>query len=649
MKIAVIGGGIFGLTIAPVLAKEGFSVDVYEKEDDVFKMASGINQFRLHRGYHYPRSTDTINECLSGEVKFRKFYPEVVIDEPHEHYYAIAKEDSLFSAEQCFKVWSECGLKYEITDLDILNKDSIEKCVKVREAIIDPVKFKAACLERCKRYGVNIILGKKVSYEDLHEYDMVVSATYANSNIPLKAFPEAQENYQFELIEKLVLDLPEKFRNMSVVIQDGPFTCIDPYGESGLSLMGNVTHAIHHRNIGKVPEIPEQYRELLNNGIIKNPKITKVSSFLKDAEKFFPGIRDGAKHIRSMFTIRTVLPYREHDDARPTTIREINDRLISVFSGKIPTCVEAAEQVLRIVKSKQERKSTTIGIIGMGKWGKALLRVFDKLSEVKVCVNKDDVSNQEFIRKHYPKIRTSFDYDDILNDDSIDAVVIATPIKTHFEIAKKFIKKGKAVFLEKPLAENLRDAKELIDISKGKFLFVGHTFLYSPGYKMIKELVLDDPVVEIETTWNKMGTFKEDIFLNLVSHDLSIVSGLLEKSPTGVELTKNESVISKSDRVSIDLKFDSGETCKINIDRTSPQKRKEVKVKTVSGKVYYWIDNKIMKLDRENKRFDILFDSEKEPLREEVKEFLENLRNNQEPIVNKNIALNVMKILERIE
>lgn len=353
MKIAVVGGGIFGLTIASVLARDGFQVDLYEKEDDVFKAASGINQFRLHRGYHYPRSMETIRDCLSGVVKFRDFYPEVVIDMPDGHFYAIAKEKSHLNAAQCFKVWSEFGLKYEEKDIEILNKDSIEKCVAVEEAIIDPIKFKEGCIQRCNKYGVKIILNKEVGYEDLHGYDLIVSATYASTNTMLKKFPQAQKNYQFELVEKLVLKLPDRFRNVSIVIQDGPFTCIDPYGKTGLTLMGNVTQAIHKRKIAKTLEIPKEYKGLLNNGIIKNPKITKIDGFLEDAEKYFPGIKNEAKHVGSMFTVRTVFPYREHDDARPTVIEEINSRLVVVISGKIPTCVDAAEQVLHIAKSKQ--------------------------------------------------------------------------------------------------------------------------------------------------------------------------------------------------------------------------------------------------------------------------------------------------------
>ena len=86
---------------------------------------------------------------------------------------------------------------------------------------------------------------------------------------------------------------------------------------------------------------------------------------------FFPGIKEEAEYIGSMFTIRTVLPNREHDDARPTIIKKIGDRLITVFSGKIPTCVDTAEEILKIIKEKNEqKKSNNSGNSGDGEMGK---------------------------------------------------------------------------------------------------------------------------------------------------------------------------------------------------------------------------------------------------------------------------------------
>ena len=649
MKIAIIGGGIFGLTIAAVLGKNGFSIDLFEEKKDVFMAASGINQFRLHRGYHYPRSSETIKDCLSGEKKFRNFYPETVIDAPHEHYYAIAKEGSFLNAAQCFSIWEEHGLEYEPVKLDILNNETIEKCVRVKESIIDPLQFKKSCLERCERYGVKIYLNKKVKYEDIKSYDLIVVATYAYSNLFFENFPEAQKNYQFELVEKIVLKLPKRFENKSIVVQDGPFTCIDPYGKTGLTLMGNVTHAIHHKNIGKIPEIPEKYQDLVNQGIIKDPPMTKVKDFLNAAERFFPGIREEAVHIGSMFTTRTVLPYREHDDARPTIVEEINDKIVSVFSGKIPTCVDAAEQVLKIAERKNREKSMNVGIIGIGNWGRNLVGVFNKNAKVKICANKEDSTRLQFIKENYPTFEVTHNYEDILNDPSIEIVVIATPIKTHFEIAKKALYKNKKVFLEKPLAENLIEAEELIKLSKGKIFFVGHLFLYHPCYKMLKELTSDDEIIDLELTWNKFGTFSEDIFLNLVSHELSIVYGLLGTSPKEIKLNEERAFLSKSDLVSLDLKFGGGTNCKIKIDRTNPNKNKEVKIITKKGKIYYWINDKIFLLNNLKKDFKLIFESKEEPLEKEIRAFLRCVKRNFEPLENKNISLKVMEILKELK
>lgn len=648
MKIAVVGGGIFGLTIATLLGKEGFSVDVFEKEKDVFLAASGSNQFRLHRGYHYPRSMETITDCLSGEKKFREFYPEAIIDSD-EHYYAIAKEGSFLNVDQYFKVWSDYGLEYELADIDILNKDKIEACVRVKESLINPKKLKKTCLEKCKKYGVNIFLGKKVDFEDLNDYDLIVNATYSLNNHLLDRFKDAKKNYQFELIEKLVLKLPKRFKNKSVVIVDGDFTCIDPYGETDFTLMGNVVHAIHHRNIGKFPEIPLDYKELLNKGIVKNLEITKKDKFLDFAEKFFPGIKDEAEYIGSFFTVRTVLPYREHDDARPTIVEEINDKIISVFSGKIPTCVEAAEQVLKIAKKKVSKKDLKVGIIGIGKWGENLVRVFNENSHVVMCSNKENIHRRHALKEKYPNIKITSDYNEILNDTSIDAVVIATPIKTHFEIGKNALRKKENIFLEKPIAKNVEDAKKLIKLSNDKILFIGHIFLYHPCYKKLKELTANDRIVDLKLNWNKFGTFHEDIFLNLVSQELSIAYGLLDKNLAQIKLKKSKGIISSSDVVSLDMKFQKGGKCEINIDRTNPNKVKEVKIITEKDNVYYWVDDKIFKLNKRERKFEVIFKSKEEPLHAEVKDFLKYVREESEPTTNKKIALKVLETIEKIK
>ncbi len=348
MKIAVIGGGIFGGTAAIKLAEAGFKVDLYERNHDLLMSASGINQYRLHRGYHYPRSLDTATSANLAEPIFRKEYGEAVV-ETSGNYYALAKEGSKVNLKEFSDFCNTCGLEYEISNLSIINPESVEAVIKVRESIIDPLKLQKIVKERLIENGVNLFLNTEFEESFLDRYDLVVNATYANLNFLFKDKKEFQREYQFEVCEKLVLKLSEKFKDLSVVVVDGPFFCIDPYADSGLHVMGNVVHAIHKTNNGLFPEIPEEFKELLNRGIIKNPPITNFEKFIESASYFMPEIKD-AEHVGSMYTVRTVLPRVEKTDERPTLVYKVNDKLINIFSGKIGNSVQAALDTVELVK-----------------------------------------------------------------------------------------------------------------------------------------------------------------------------------------------------------------------------------------------------------------------------------------------------------
>ena len=351
MKIAVIGGGIFGGTTAIKLAEAGFKVDLYEKNPDLLMSASGINQYRLHRGYHYPRSLDTATSANLAEPIFRKEYGEAVV-ETAGNYYALAKEGSKVNLKEFSEFCESCGLEYEISNLPIINPESVEGVVKVRESIIDPLKLREIVNCKLKERGVNVFLNTEFKESFLDRYDLVVNATYANLNFLFKDRKDFQREYQFEVCEKIVLKLPQQFKNLSVVVVDGPFFCIDPYADSGLHVMGNVVHAIHKTNNGLFPDIPEEFKGLLNRGIIKNPPITNFEKFIESATFFMPEIRD-AEHVGSMYTVRTVLPRVEKTDERPTLVYKVNDKLINIFSGKIGNSVQAGIDTVEMVKKIQ--------------------------------------------------------------------------------------------------------------------------------------------------------------------------------------------------------------------------------------------------------------------------------------------------------
>ena len=205
-KCAVIGAGIYGITAAIKLKTIGFEVDIYESEDDIMKAASGINQYRIHRGYHYPRSLETINSCENNEQSFIKYYNQSIINGDIEHFYAIAKEDSLITPKQYLKSLDKAGLEWDIVD----TLPNCDLTLKVNEKLYDPSSLKKICLNRIKGNGINLILNKRINIKsNLEKYKYKVYSTYASLN----ELTDKKQDYQFELCEKPLFKLPKNYSN----------------------------------------------------------------------------------------------------------------------------------------------------------------------------------------------------------------------------------------------------------------------------------------------------------------------------------------------------------------------------------------------------------------------------------------------------
>lgn len=344
-NVAIVGGGVFGCTIAIELANQGYNVVLYERHESLLEEASSINQYRVHEGYHYPRSGETAFECKASSSSFIKYYRQSIVPKSAgvKHYYAISSKASMTTPEQFIASMDAIGLPYK----KVKPIHGTDLMVEVEENIFDPTKLTSIVINRLKGAGVELRLGRSATEDDLVEADFTIIATYANLN----DWRVDKREYQYELCEKPILRLPHAYRRKSIVIMDGPFMCIDPLGDSDLHVMGNVVHAIHHSNIGYTPIIPDGYENLLNKGVIINPSITNIDKFIDSARHFFPDI-DKAQYIGSMYTIRTVLPYREKDDARPTLVEWIGDNRMTVLSGKICTCINAAKTAFKCIEDR---------------------------------------------------------------------------------------------------------------------------------------------------------------------------------------------------------------------------------------------------------------------------------------------------------
>ena len=140
-----------------------------------------------------------------------------------------------------------------------------------------------------------------------------------------------------------------------------------------------------------------------------------------------------------------------------------------------------------------------LGLIGGGQWGKNLIREFNNLKVLhSICDSNEDLL--EDYNKKYPDIKTTNDWNSVLNDETINCVCISLPSELHYSFVKKSLLSGKDVFVEKPITLNIIEAEELIEIAKenNKILMVGHILHYNPAIDKIKEIINEGKIGKIK-------------------------------------------------------------------------------------------------------------------------------------------------------
>ena len=182
-----------------------------------------------------------------------------------------------------------------------------------------------------------------------------------------------------------------------------------------------------------------------------------------------------------------------------------------------------------------------IGVIGFGYWGPKHARNFHELPGAQLQMVAD--VNQERLRQvqaMYPWVTCTGNYRELLESD-VEAVVVATPVSTHFQIAKEALLRGKHVLVEKPMTASLREARELVDIAEAqqRILMVGHTYQYSPAVAFLREYIQSGELGEIyyvDANRLNLGLFQPDVsaLWDLAPHDLSILLWLLGENPLTV-------------------------------------------------------------------------------------------------------------------
>lgn len=316
-----------------------------------------------------------------------------------------------------------------------------------------------------------------------------------------------------------------------------------------------------------------------------------------------------------------------------------------------------------------------IAVIGFGYWGPNLVRNFNAQPNCNVSYVADLRQERlDIVKKNYPNINVTTSVEEVISNKDIDAVVISTPVFTHFEFAKKALNNGKHVLLEKPMTSLVEEADQLINLA-GKYkkvLMVDHTFLYTGAVQKIRSIIDDDVIGKVkyvDSTRINLGLFQPDINVlwDLATHDISIVNYIVDDKPCSVQATGISHTKNGVENIAyLTLKYDTDIIAHFNCSWSSPVKIRKF---LIGGdkKMILWDDmeptEKIKIYDTgfnhktdEDKR-KILVDYRvgdifvpkvpgREALAGVVDDFINAIIRGTDPIANYTSGINVVKVLE---
>ena len=315
-------------------------------------------------------------------------------------------------------------------------------------------------------------------------------------------------------------------------------------------------------------------------------------------------------------------------------------------------------------------KSKPIAVIGCGYWGANLVRVFYELGALNtICDINTSIINS--LKEKFKGIKITADFKEVLDSPYIKAVAIAVPAVQHFELAKKAILAGKDVFMEKPLALNLKDARYLVKLSEKhkRILMVGHILQYHPGAIRLKALMSKGDLGKIQYIYsNRLNIGKlrteENILWSFAPHDISLILMLMDEEPEEVSAFGGD-YVSRGiyDTTLTSLKFKNGVKAHIFVSWLHPYKEQKLIVvgskamavfDDVSEEKLFIYPHKIEWLNgkvpiAQKAQYYTLEVEKREPLREELKHFMECVANRKNPKTDGYEGLRVLRVLEQAE
>ncbi len=319
---------------------------------------------------------------------------------------------------------------------------------------------------------------------------------------------------------------------------------------------------------------------------------------------------------------------------------------------------------------------TKVGVVGCGYWGPNLIRNFRGLQDCQLKLVCDlSEARLKHMRTLYPEVETTRDFNHMLNGAGLDAVVVATSVRFHYSMAKAALEAGKHTFIEKPMAASSAECEELIEIAQknGLTLMIGHTFLYSPAVRKIKEIVDRGDLGEIRYISARrlnLGLFQKDINVawDLAPHDLSIILHIFEDAPISVNCRGSAHVTPGiEDVTSMCLTFRRDRSAIVQSSWLDPRKIREM---TIVGSKRMIVYDDVAPLEK-IRIFDARVETpphydtfaefhyayhygdvyapyikQEEPLRTECQHFLDCIKTGRTPISNGQQGRDLVKILE---
>lgn len=310
------------------------------------------------------------------------------------------------------------------------------------------------------------------------------------------------------------------------------------------------------------------------------------------------------------------------------------------------------------------------------------MRIFSRMPGVKISGVCDiNPKRLAYIKTNYGNISTYIDYNVILADKKTNAVVISTPVSSHFQIAKEAIEKGRHVLVEKPISLKAEEARELLRISekKKKVLMAGHTFLFNPAVNKIKEIIRGQGLGRIYYIYSRrtnLGPLRKDVnaVWDLSPHDISIINYILGRMPLEVSAYAQRFLAHKLDDVGfIILKYPENILAHIHASWLDPKKTREMVFIGDSKMLVYEdtdlkhpikvYDKGVMEARYERpyrsfKEFqliirdgttDVLKVEKEEPLKRECRHFIDCIIGGREPLANAEGGLNILKVLSAVD